>query len=100
MSAIGTVRLGKFLASEVLADGAAFAGVVELAGRAVPAQAPVEIMLTRNYRPARKIPRPAPAPCLVRINDFLQCTALEALELQARGAVGIVNFLEDLEDRS
>jgi hypothetical protein len=97
MSAIGTVRLGEFLASEVLADNAAFDGMVELSGRTVPAQTAVEILLTRNYRPCRRIPRPEPAPRLVRINDFLKCTALEALELEARGAVAIVNFLEDLE---
>jgi hypothetical protein len=90
-----SIRLGKFLAADVVADSNAFAGMVELCGRTVAASTPVEVLLARGYRPVRRVPRPVQPPRILGEAEFLQCTAAEAAEIAARGGAAAINFLGD-----
>ncbi|GAA5264273.1 hypothetical protein ACOSOMT5_P0693 [Acidiphilium sp. MT5] len=92
MSSVRTIKLGKLLATEIAADESGFAGSIELRGREIAASTPVEALLNRPYKPARSVPRPAPAPALIGAFEFLRCTAREAAELDARGAVALINM--------
>lgn len=90
-----SIRLGRFVAADVVADSNAFAGMVELCGRTVAASTPVEVLLARGYRPVRSVPRPVTPPRIVGEAEFLLCSAAEACEIAARGGAAAVNFIGD-----